>query len=166
MRWWWGRGGLLAFLARGIAPSSLSSDHSKENFRFLAAGWVAAWLGGGVWGGGGGRPPPPSPSCPWLTPPPAMVPHVPSSSPPAYRTSYIRAHSPSRKRRGVTQTPLTTRAVSESWRPRKTARPKGPGPRCGVGPLGVLPESPQRLARPPGWAWHASRSPRRQSAAV
>ena len=82
------------FLARGITPSSLSSDDSKGNFRFLAGGWGrlgSAWLGeGGFLAGGGGRPPPPPPPprCSPHTPP--MLPHIPSSPPPpAYSTSYI-----------------------------------------------------------------------------
>ena len=42
-------GGGFGLLGRGIAPSSLSSDDSKENFRFLGAGWggVGLRLGGG-----------------------------------------------------------------------------------------------------------------------
>ena len=123
-------GGGLGLLSRGIAPSSLSSDDSKENFCFLGAGWGGLECGfasgGGVWGGGGGRPPPSSPS---LTPPPPMLPHIFSSSPPAYPTSCIRAHSLGRKWRDDTQMLLTTRAVSQSWRPRKRAMrwraPKG-----------------------------------------
>ena len=67
-----GGGGGGGFLGRGIAPLSLSSDDSKENFRFLGAGWGGlgcglAW-GGGVWGGGGGRPPPPPPRSPHTLP--------------------------------------------------------------------------------------------------
>ena len=75
-------GGGLGFLGRGIAPSSLSSDDLKENFRFLGrggGGWDAAWLGGG---GGVG----------------AVVVDAP---PPAYPTSRIRAHSLGRKWRNV-----------------------------------------------------------------
>ena len=81
-------GGGWGLLGRGIAPSSLSSDDSKENFRFLGAGW-----GGGVgmrlrFGGGFGAvvvdAPPSPPSTPSLTPPPPMLPHISSSSPPPH----------------------------------------------------------------------------------
>ena len=101
--------------------SSLSSDDSKENFPFLGAGWGGlGYVWGGVSGGGGGRPPPSSPS---LNPPPPMPPRIFSSSLPAYPTSCITANSAGRKWRGATHTPLTTREVSEWWRPRKRGRP-------------------------------------------
>ena len=105
-------------------------------------GWDAASLGGGgVWGRGGGRLPP---SCPSLDPPPHMLPHISTSSPPAYPTSCIRAHS--RKWRDDTHTPLTTRAVSQSWRPRKRARPGG-GSRATM-----------RWTAPKGTSWEPSAS--------
>ena len=89
-------------------------------------GWggVATWLGGGFGAVVVDAPPLP-PSYPSLTPPPPMLPHISSSSPPAYPTSCIRAYSLGRKWRKVTETPLTTRAVSQSGRPRKRARPRG-----------------------------------------
>ena len=144
-----GGGEGLGLLGRGIAPSSLASDDSKENFRFSGASWGGlgfAWGGGGVWGGGGGHPPPP-PASPSLTPPPPMLPHISSSSPPpAYPTSCIRAHSLGRKWRGATHTPLTTRAVSQSRRPRKRARPGG-GSRATM-----------RWTAPKGTSWEPSAS--------
>ena len=150
MRWWWLGGGGLGLLGRGIAPSSLSLDDSKENFRFLGAGWGGlgfAW-GGGVWGGGGGRLPPSPPSSPSLTLPPPMLPPISSSSPPAYPTSCIRAHSLGRKWRCATHTPLTTREVSQSWRPCKRARPRG-GSRATM-----------RCGAPKGTSWEPSASRR------
>ena len=130
-----GGGGVrgLGFLPQGIALLSLSSDDSKENFRLAGGwgGWVAAWLGVGFG---------------------AVVvdaPPLPPLLPVAHPTSCIRAHSPGRKWRDVTQTPLTTGAVSQSWRPCKRARPKGGSRatmRCRAGPqgyfLGALSVSP------------------------
>ena len=150
MRWWWWGGGL-GLLGRGIAPSSLSSNDSKENFCFLGAGWGGwgfAWGGGGgVWGGGGGRLPPPplpprsprphpcSPTSPHSPPP-----HTPSpaseptpwagsgAAPPIRRSP--RAQSPSRGDRAREQGPGVD-----------------PGPRCDGGPPRVLPGSRQCLAK-------------------
>ena len=70
-------GGGFRLLGRGIAPSSLSSDDSKENFRFLGAGWGGlgfAWKGGvlGRW---------------WWTPPPPLLPlahPAPTHAPPHF----------------------------------------------------------------------------------
>ena len=81
-------GGGLGLLGRGIAPSSLSSDDLKENFRFLVAGWGGL---GFAWGGGGfgavvvdappPRPPPrsprPLPCSPTSPHPPPPPPHTP-----------------------------------------------------------------------------------------
>ena len=123
-----GGGGGFGLLGRGIAPS-LSSDDSKENFRFGLAGWGGL---GFAWGGGFGTvvvdaPPPPRsfPPLPLAHPAPTHVPPHLLTPPPAYPTSCIRAHSAGRKWRGATHIPLTTREVSQSWRPRKRARPKG-----------------------------------------
>ena len=106
--------------------------YSQTTMMPLVSQSVQSGLGGvGLrLGGGGGQwwwtpTPPSSPPSPSLTPPPPMFPHISSSCPPAYPTSYIRAHSAGRKWRGDTHMPLTTREVSQSWRPRKRARPKG-----------------------------------------
>ena len=119
-----GGGGGLGGLGRGIAPSSLSSDDSKENFRFLGAGW-ASLVGGG--GGVGAVVVDASPALlPLAHPAPTHAPqHLLILPPPAYPTSCIRAHSAGRKWRGATHTLLTTREVFQWWRPRKRARPKG-----------------------------------------
>ena len=105
------------------------SRRLERKFSFLrgrlGGGWDAASLGGGGVGAVVVDAPPSPPSSPSLTPPPPMLPHISSSSPPAYPTSCIRAHSLGRKWRDDTQMPLTTRTVSQSWRPRKRARPRG-----------------------------------------
>ena len=95
--------------------------------------FLGGGLGGGglgfAWGGGVGAvvvdasPPPPPPHSSRPHPCSPTSPHPPP--PPAYPTSCIRAHSPGRKWRGATHTPLTTREVSPSWKPRKRARPRG-----------------------------------------
>ena len=142
-----GGGGGLGFLGRGIAPSSLSSDDSKENFRFLGAGWGGlgfAWGGGRWWWTPTPRPPPPPPRSHRPLPCSPTSPHP--TPPPAYPTSCIRAHSLGWKWRGDTKTPLTTREVSQSWRPRKRARP-----RCGSG-------ATMRWRAPKGTAWEPSAS--------
>ena len=169
MRWWWWGGGL-GFLAREIAPSSLLSDDSKENFRFLAGGWggVGLRLGlGGVFGAvvvdAPPSPPPPPRRSPHPLPCSPTSPHPPPPhTPPPASEPTLRAGS------GATSPRRRSRHAQSPSRG-DLAREQGPGvdagPRCGVGPQGVLPGSPQRLARPPGWAWHASRSPRRQSPA-
>ena len=146
-----GGGGLLG---RGIAPSSLSSDDSKENFRFLGAGWGGL---GFAWGGGGGRPPPPS--SPSLTPPPPMLPHISSLSPPP-RTPPPASEPTPRAGSGAAP-PIRRSPRAKSPNRGDHAREQGrgvdPGPRCDGGPPRVLRGSPQRLATPPGWAWHSSR---------
>ena len=139
---------------------------SFASWRGVGGGWVAAWLGGGFWGGGGGRPPlPPPPPCrsphplpcsptfphppPLHTPPPASEPTLRAGS---------RATSPRHRLRHA-------RSPSRGDRAKEQGPGVDSGPRCGLGALGVFLGSPQLLAKPPGWAWYASRSPRRQSRA-
>ena len=122
-------GGGFGFFATGDRRVVTLVARLEGSLSFLCEGGVGGVglrLGlGGVWRGAGGRPPPSPLSSPSLTPPPPMPPHNPSSSPPANPTSCIRAHCPGRKSRYVTQTHLTTRAVSQSWRRRKRPRPRG-----------------------------------------
>ena len=162
-----GGGGWGAFWPRGSPRRHSCRTTRRKTFaswQGVRGGWVAAWL----WGGGGLRrwwwkPPP---LLPVPHPTPSHAPPHPLTHPPAYPTSCIRAHSPGRKWRDVNQTPLTTRAVSRSWRPRQRARPRrGSRATMRCRAPGVLLGSPQCLAGSPGWDWHASRSPGHQSPA-
>ena len=99
-------GGGLGLLGRGIAPSSLSSDDSKENFRFLGAGWGGL---GFAWGGGGGvgavvvdasprllplaHPAPTHAPPHLLIPPPPRVPHLLHPSPLTHAAATL-SHTP------------------------------------------------------------------------
>ena len=120
-----GGGGGVGLFGPGDRPVVIFVGRLERNLSWgrVGGGWDAASLGGGELGRWWWTPPPPS--SPSLTPPPPMLPHISSSSPPAYPTSCIRSHSLGRKWRDDTHTPLTTRAVSQSWRPRKRARPRG-----------------------------------------
>ena len=126
-----GRGGGLGLFGSGDHPVATLVGRLDGKLSLLGGGWgagrVRLRLAGGCFGAVVVDAPPPStPSSPSLPPPPPMLPHIPSPPPPpAYSTSYIRAPSPGRKWHDVTQTPLTTCAVSRSWRPRKRARPRG-----------------------------------------
>ena len=149
--------GGLGFLARGIAPSSLSSDDSKENFRFLGGGLGGVGLRLGLGGGCGAvvvDAPPLPPLLPLAHPTPSHAPpHLlilppPHTPPPASEpTPWAGSGATSPIRR-------SPRAQSPSRGDR--AREQGPGvdrgPRCVGGPPRVLPGSSQRLARPPEWA--------------
>ena len=94
---------------------------------FVSWGRVGGGLGF-AWGGGGwavvvdASPPSSSPS---LTPPPPMFPSHLLILPP--RVPHLLHPSPlcGLQVADATRTPLTTREVSQSWRPRKRARPKG-----------------------------------------
>ena len=151
----WGGGG--GAFGPGDCPVVAFVGRFEGKLSFLGGGlggFGFAW-GGGGWGGGGGRPPPPPPRSPRphpcsptsphppppRTPPPASepTPWAGSGAAPSIRRS-PRAKSPSRGDRAREQGPGVD-----------------PGPRCDGGPPRVLRGSPQRLARPPGWAWHSWR---------
>ena len=152
-------GGSLGLLGRGIAPSSLSLDDWKENFRFLGAGW-------GGWasrlGGGGGAvvvdaPPPPPPRSPRPhpcsptsphPPPPTRVPHLlhpgPLRGPEVARRHPYAAH----RARSLPIVETSQESKAQGW---------VSGHDAVEGPQGYFLGSFGVVARPPGWAWHSSR---------
>ena len=166
-----GGGGGFGLLPQGIAPSSVSSDDSKGNFCFLAAGWGGlgcglAW-GGGVLGRWWWTPPPLPPPPPRRSPHP--LPCSPTSSDPPHLHTPPPASEPTLRPGSGATSPRRRSPHARSPGRGDRASEQGPGvdtgPRCGVGPPRVLPGSPQRRATPPKWAWHASHSPRCQSRA-
>ena len=127
-----------------------------------------SFLGGGLGGvglrlGGGGfgavvvdaSPPPPPPRSPRPHPCSPTSPH-----PPPPRTPPP-ASEPTPRAGSGTAPPIRRSPRAKSPNRGDLAREQGPrvglGPRCGGGTPGVLPGILQRLARPPGWAWHSSR---------